>query len=95
MNPMTVANFIMSAVLLGYSVYLVFRGRREVRSMMIVFAMTGLWAFLVHLAVVLDLAVYDFMCWQTVTNFLIRPLLFVLMCAVLAAAIKSGWRYDR
>jgi hypothetical protein len=95
LNPMTVANFIMSAVLLGYSAYLVFRGRREVRSMMIVFAAAGLWSFGVHLAVVFDLLVYDFMCWQTVTNFLIRPLLFVLMCAVLAAAIRMGWRYDR
>jgi hypothetical protein len=95
MNPMTLANFMLSVILLGYSLYLVFRGRREVRPMMIVFTVSGLWAFGVHLAVVIDLAYQDFMCWQTVTNYLIRPLLFVLMSAVLAAVIKSGWRYDR
>ena len=95
MNPMTIANFLMSAVLLGYTAYLVFRGRPEVRPMMLVFAAAGLWSFAVHLAVVIDLTCCDFMAWQFVTNYLIRPLLFVLMCAVLAAAIKSGWRYDR
>jgi hypothetical protein len=95
MNPMTVLNFLMSVALLGYSAYLIFYGRREVRSMMIVFAVAGLWAFGVHLAVVIDLTCCDFMTWQLVTNYLIRPLIFVLMSAVLAAAIKSGWRYDR
>lgn len=95
MNPMTVANFILSAALLGYTVYLVFRCRPEVRGMILVFAVAGLWAFTVHSLVMWDKVVDDFMEWQLVTNYLIRPLLFVLMCAVLAAAIKSGWRYDR
>ena len=92
---MTVVNFITSVILLVYGIYLIYRCRKEVRGMMLVFAVAGLWAFTVHSLVMWDKVVDDFMEWQLVTNYLIRPLLFVLMCTVLAAMIRMGWRYDR
>ena len=94
-NPMTVLNFFTSGVLFFYAAYMLFVCRKEVKGMMLVFFMAGLWAFGVHLLVMIDQTVIDFICWQTVTNYLIRPLLFVLMCTVLGAIIRLGWRYDR
>jgi hypothetical protein len=95
LNPMTILNFTMSIILLYYTVYLSIRCRGETRQMMLVYVGAGLWAFMVHLLVVIDAVWVDFMDWQTITLYLIRPLLFVLMCTVMAAAIKSGWRYDK
>lgn len=90
----TVLNAIVSVIILGYALFLVFKGRPEIRSMMALYAVTGLWATIVHGAVLYDYLVRDFLPWQTVTLYLIKPLIFILLCTVLAAIIKSGWRYD-
>jgi uncharacterized membrane protein (DUF4010 family) len=94
MNPVTPLNFLIAVVMVTYAIYLLPRCRKETRGMIVVYGIAGIWSFLVHIAVVIDLLMVDFMPWQFVTNYLIRPLLFVLQATVLAAMIKSGWRYD-
>ena len=90
----TILNAIISMIILGYSLYIVFRGRRETRSMNILYAVVGFWATFVHAVVLYDYLIWDFMEWQFVTMYLIKPLIFILLCTVLAAIIKNGWRYD-
>ena len=90
----TICNAIVSVIIFGYALYIVFRGRRETRPMMILYAVTGVWATIVHGIVLYDYLIFDFLDWQFVTMFLIKPLIFILLCTVLAAIIKSGWRYD-
>ena len=94
MNVNTILNAIISMIILGYALYIVFRGRKETRAMNILYAVVGLWATVVHGVVLYDYLIYDFLDWQFVTMFLIKPLIFVLLCTVLAAIIKNGWRYD-
>ena len=90
----TILNAIISMIILGYALYIVFRGRRETRSMNILYAVVGFWATFVHAVVLYDYLIWDFMEWQFVTMYLIKPLIFILLCTVLAAIIKNGWRYD-
>jgi hypothetical protein len=94
LNVNTVLNAAVSVAILGYALFLIFRGRREIRTMMVIYAVAGFWSTLVHGAVFYDYLITDFMAWQFVTTYLIKPLLFILLCTVLAAVIKSGWRYD-
>jgi hypothetical protein len=95
LHLMTIANSILSVVILYYSIYLIIRGRKEARSLMIVYAVAGLWAVSVHSMIMVDKLWKNIFDWQVTTTFLIRPLLFVLMSTILAGIIKSGWRYDR
>ena len=94
-SMMTLLNTAMATILFGYATYKTFHCRKEARPMMMVYAGAGLWSFGVYALVFVDQVIFDFMCWQDVTIYLIRPLIFVLMCAVLAATIRSGWRYDK
>jgi hypothetical protein len=91
---MTIMNFTIALCILLYAGWLLPRCRPEVKPMMWVFFSAGVWSFSVHSAVVCDKICYDFMPWQFVTDYLIRPLIFVLQCVILSAIIKAGWRYD-
>ena len=91
---MTAMNFIVAYVLFFYATYAYFRGRREAQSMLGVYALAGAWSVIVYTLVMIDYLLVDFMTWQVVTGYLIRPLLFILLCTILGATIRSGWRYD-
>ena len=91
---MTIMNFTIALCIFLYSGWLLFHCRPEVRPMMWVFFSAGIWSLGVHTAVVCDKVCYNFMEWNFVTDYLIRPLIFVLQCVILSAVIKAGWRYD-
>jgi hypothetical protein len=95
LNPMTALNSIIATILFFYTLHSVFVCRNSVRREMIVFAGIGLLAFIIHALVVVDQVIADIFCWQTVTNYMIRPLLASLMLGLLGAVIRLGWRDDK
>jgi len=87
-------NLITSLILVGYSLFLVLRGRNINRTIYGINLFAGSWTLGVYLLVTVDQVVYDFMCWQTVTTWLIRPTLFILLCALISCNIRLGWKHD-
>lgn len=89
---MTIINLTISLCVLIYAGYLVFHGRPINRWMMVVNALAGLWASAVLGLFIFDAVVFDFLDSETIRTYCIRPVIFVLLCTVLANTIRQGWK---
>ena len=86
------ANLLLSILVIVFATWEIFKGRAINRGMMIVYALAGLWSLVVYGLIVVDTVVVDIMDSSYVKNFCIRPMLFVLLCTILASVIRGGWK---
>lgn len=92
LNPMSILNFTIAICVLLYASYLVVHGRPINRWMMVVNALAGLWSVVVFGLFILDVAILDILDPETIRTYCIRPVIFVLLCTVLANTIRQGWK---
>ena len=90
----SVINWLLALIIVAYSVYLVFVGRRINRWMWLLSAVAGMWFVVMYGLYFVDKFWIDFMDADTVRNVCIKPAITVIECALLAWIIKSGWRAE-
>ncbi len=95
LNLMSWINFFTSLAIIGYAVFLFFRGRPTNKWMMLVSMLAGLWAGVMYALFIIDQLFWDILSPDIIRNYCIKPAIFVLLCTILAWTIRSGWRDDR
>lgn len=93
-HPVSALNLILSLAIVIYAVRLLRKGRRLDKGMYWVYLMAGLWTSSVYILYLIDLYLYDFMDRYVVRTFCFRPIIFILLCTILAALIRTGWHRD-
>ena len=86
-------NLLIAMVIVYYSIYLMFVGRRINRWMWAFSALAGIWGVSTHGIYFIDKYWIDFMDSNTVRELCIKPYITVIECMTLAWIIKSGWRF--
>ena len=94
LNSMSIINLTVGVVIVAYSFYLIFKGRRINRWMMLLNTIAGLWAVVMYSLFVVDTLWFDILPPNVIREYCIKPAIFVLLCTVLAWSIRSGWRSD-
>lgn len=93
-HPMSIINLALSITIVAYAVMLLRKGRKLDKGMYWVYLMAGLWTSTVYALYLIDIYIYDFMDRYVVRTFCFRPIIFLLLCTVLAALIRTGWHRD-
>jgi hypothetical protein len=94
LNAMSILNFTVALVVLLYGLHLALHGRKINRWMFIVSALAGLWASVMYAMFIVDQVFVDFVSGTFIREYCIKPVIFILLCTILAWLIRSGWRDD-
>lgn len=91
LHLMSWLSLIVSAMIIIYAGYLWFKGRSLDRGMYLIYGLAGLWAFVAYFIYAIDTYVVDILSRQDIRLFVFRPVIFVLLCVILGALIRTGW----
>ena len=91
---MSWAIFTLSVVMVVSSAYYFFNGRQLLRWVVFWNGIASLWLFLVYIIVIYDRCIYDILIWQDVTEWLIKPVIFILGFSLLLNTIRLGRKHD-
>jgi hypothetical protein len=89
-HVMMFANLLFSMVLMVYSWYFVFNGRRIDKAMMVINAVAGTLSSLLYGVFVIDHFVIDIVNDMWFRDYCIRPVYFFMICALIASSIRIG-----